>query len=316
MSVGESSCEVVLSWRWPGAGRFIVPLEPTFLELGWERVSFCPSGISFSKIMALITILTRNRTLVQATSLSLGEDHALLPVATWTRLSWAFREHPVTCAVIDSNALKRADPEEELLDLARRFPSVGLVLVATRDVAAGRLFRLGRAGVSGLLLLPVDGIARDLPKAVRKVLLRSTASLVMRLFSPSLSRKERGILGLALEAPQRGWATEDVAGRVGLTRPHVSVKLAAHGLPSLGHLLIWSRMLHAGRWLAEPGRSAESVSRQLDYSSGSAFRRALKNYVGATPTQVVEGGGLRVVLERFVDGCDLLIQPRNMPSVA
>lgn len=266
--------------------------------------------------MALITVLTRNRTLVQATSLSLREDHGLLPVATWTRLSWALRERPVTCAVIDSSALKRAEPEEELLDLARRYPSVGLVLVAGEGVPPGLLFRLGRAGVSGLVLLPVDGMARDLPRAVRKALVRSTASLVTRVVSPSLSRKEGEALRLALEGPQRGWGTEDVARRVGLTRPHVSVRLGARGLPSLGHLLIWSRMLHAGRWLAEPGRSAESVSRQLGYSSGSAFRRALKNYVGATPTAVVEGGGLRAVLERFVDACDLLIEPGRAPSVA
>ena len=75
-------------------------------------------------------------------------------------------------------------------------------------------------------------------------------------------------------------------------------------------------MLHAGRWLEEPGRSAESVSRQLGYADGSAFRRALRNYVGATPTEVAEGGGLGMVLERFVDACDLLIHPRAMSSVA
>jgi AraC-like DNA-binding protein len=272
--------------------------------------------MSFPKIMALITVLTRNRALVQATALTLREHHALLPVATWTRLNWALRERPVTCAVIDGSALKRSDPEEELLDLSRRYPSVGLVLVAGEALPAGLLFRLGRAGVSGLVLLPVDGMARDLPAAVRKSLVRSTASLVTRVVSPSLPRRETEALRWALEAPQRGWSTEEVAARLGFTRPHASVRLDARGLPSLGHLVLWSRMLHAGRWVGEPGRSAESVSRQLGYANGSAFRRALRNYVGGTPTEVAEGGGLGLVLERFVDACDLLIQPRAMSSVA
>jgi AraC-like DNA-binding protein len=70
-------------------------------------------------------------------------------------------------------------------------------------------------------------------------------------------------------------------------------------------LLVWAKLLHAGRWLADPGRSAESVSRQLEYSSGAAFRRAQRTYVGATPTQAREGGGLRFVLRRFLDACGL-----------
>src|ERR671934_141929 len=46
----------------------------------------------------------------------------------------------------------------------------------------------------------------------------------------------------------------------------------------------------------EPGRTGESVSRQLEYSSGAAFRRALREYTGATPTHVAERGGLEFVL--------------------
>ncbi len=77
------------------------------------------------------------------------------------------------------------------------------------------------------------------------------------------------------------------------------------GLPSTGHLLTWARLLHAGRWIEEPGRTGQSVSRQLEYSSGAAFRRALKAYTGASPTQVAERGGLEFVLGRFVERCGL-----------
>ena len=58
-------------------------------------------------------------------------------------------------------------------------------------------------------------------------------------------------------------------------------------------------------WAAANTRSAESISRQLEYSSGAAFRRALYNYVGATPTAVKHGGGVRLVLRRFLDACGL-----------
>jgi AraC-like DNA-binding protein len=70
-------------------------------------------------------------------------------------------------------------------------------------------------------------------------------------------------------------------------------------------LLIWAKLLDAGRWLTDPGLSAENVSRQLEYSSGAAFRRALRTYLRVTPTQVKEEGGLRLVLRRFLDACGL-----------
>ncbi|MCA1792058.1 MAG: helix-turn-helix domain-containing protein [Thioalkalivibrio sp.] len=155
-------------------------------------------------------------------------------------------------------------------------------------------------------------MAGALPHAVHRSLSKgSTDGLVTRAVSPSLPRRELGAVRLALEAVQRGWDTDGFAARAGFSRAHLSVLLRARGLPSAGHLLTWARMLHAGRWLSDPGRTAESVSRQLSYSNGAAFRRALRNYVGATPTEVIADGGVTRVLERFVQACDLHMPPRG-----
>jgi AraC-like DNA-binding protein len=113
------------------------------------------------------------------------------------------------------------------------------------------------------------------------------------------------VIRSALNGVQLGWSSDELADRAGFTRAHLSVRLKACGLPSAGHLLLWAKLLHAGRWLTDPARSAESISRQLEYSSGAALRRALHNYVGRTPTTVKHGGGLRVVLRRFLDECGL-----------
>jgi len=140
---------------------------------------------------------------------------------------------------------------------------------------------------------------------MRAALMSGTASVVARAVTSHLPSRESMAIRMALEGVQRAWSTEDLAARLGVTRPHLSVRLKSVGLPSAGHLLIWAKLLHAGRWLTDPGRSAESVSRQLDYSSGAAFRRALRTYLGATPTEVKEKGGLRLVLGRFLDACGL-----------
>lgn len=273
--------------------------------------------MSFPKIMASITLLTRDRAIEMAATHTLRPEHGVARVATWTKLVWWTRERPATCTIVDGATLPRRNPEQALLEFGRLYPSVPLVLIAREGLAAHTLFDLGRAGLSNLMLLPLDGLAFQLPRVIRTALAdRSTAALVTRVVSPSLPRRELTAVRLAVDAPQHGWDAEELAGRVGLTRAHLSVLLRACGLPSAGHLLTWARMLHAGRWLTDPGRTAESVSRQLAYSNGATFRRALRNYVGVTPTQLIQEGGVTKVLERFVHACDLPVSRRAFGSVA
>lgn len=262
--------------------------------------------------MAFVTFFTRDRVLEQGGCEGLASEHFVLRVATWSKLLWVVRERPTTCVVIDGGALPRTGGAEALADLRRRFPSVATVLVTRQSMDATMLFRMGRAGLSDVVLLGLDGAAGGAPRAVRRALTQSTASVVVRVVSPSLPKRELHAVRLCLEAVQRGWSAEDVARRAELSRAHLSVRLGARGLPSTGRLVTWCRMLHAARWLQDPGRTAESVGRQLDYANGAVFRRALRSYLGGTPTEVREWGGLTPALERFVEACDLEIYPRAL----
>jgi len=138
----------------------------------------------------------------------------------------------------------------------------------------------------------------------------------VRTVSPNVPGAMSDVLALALDRVHRSWSADVFAHEVGYSRPFLSERLKEAGLPSTGHLLTWTRLLHAGHWLTEPGRSGESVSRQLGYSSGSAFRRALRNYVGGTPTELIANGGFTAVLESFVEACDLAGPSRLARSVA
>jgi len=262
--------------------------------------------MSFPKIMALVTVLTRDPQVLQAVQGPLLGAHSVAATRSWERMSLLVRERPATAVVLDSGALPEHVAEDAAVgDLRRRYPSLALVFVVRPGADPVSLFRLGRAGLGNLVLLPAGALASDVARAIRSVLLNGTGALVTRAVSSYVPSRESTAIRFALEAVQRGWATEELAARLGLTRPHLSVRLGRAGLPSAGHLLIWAKLLHAGRWLTDPGRSAESISRQLEYSSGAAFRRALRTCVGATPTEVKERGGLRFVLRRFLDACGL-----------
>lgn len=225
---------------------------------------------------------------------------------SWSRLLRLVHERPITCVILDDASLYRARGlASAVAELRARYPSVAKVVVARPGSDPHALLRLGRARLESLMLIPQDLLEYQLPQEVGSALRHGTVALVTRALSPYLPVRESTALRGALEGAQWGWSAEELAANVGLTRPHLSVRLKEAGLPSAGQTLVWARLLHAGRWLADPGRSAESVSRQLEYSSGAAFRRALKNYTGATPTEVVEGGGFFFVLDRFLADCSL-----------
>lgn len=263
-------------------------------------------GYIFSEGMAFVSLLTRDPLVERAVRRPLQDRHVVALSGGWDRLLQSIRERPVTCAILDEAHLRPLSrPEGALAELRARFPSVSVVWLARPGTDPLDLLRLGRAGVDRLLLVPVDDVERDIGPSVTRALGRGTEALVTREVSPYLPRRTLAAVRMALDDVHRRPMADDFARRLGVSRPHLSLGLRRSGLPSAGHLLVWARLLHAGRWLADPGRSAESVSRQLDYSSGAAFRRALKAYLGATPTQVVCGGGLAFVLDRFMHLCGI-----------
>lgn len=274
--------------------------------------------MSFSKIMALIPVLTRDPRLAGVASDVVPDRFVVARSSSWDRLLWLVRERPATAVVLDCAALPDAapQPDERIADLRRRFPSLGCVLISRTSTDRLILLRLGRAAISNLELVQHEDVGAELARAIARSSGQGTQSLVLRAIGARLPHAERQVVRAALDGALLGWQSDDLAEHSGWTRPHLSVRLKECGLPSTGHLLLWAKLLHAAHWLAEPGRTAESVSRQLEYANGPVFRRALRNYVGATPTEVREWGGLSFVLGRFLDECGLDDRLRTELSVA
>ena len=231
---------------------------------------------------------------------ALAGRHDVAVATTWRHLGVALRERPVSLCVIDRQSLCLAHGCEAFVTLRRRFPSVGFVLLESGSVEPRRLLDLGRLGFRSLALVGDEGEEWDLRRNVEHAWKGTVASRVLRAISVRVPLREGKVLRLALDHVHECWSAELLAGRVGLSRPFLSVLLKRAGLPSTGRLLAWIRLLHAAEWLGDPGRSGQSVSRQLEYSSGAAFRRALMNYTGATPTLTVKKGGMPFVLRHFL----------------
>lgn len=267
--------------------------------------------------MMLIPILTCDVRLVTAARAAVHEPMSMTGVGSWDRLLYLVRERPVVSVVLDGAALPGVPgPEEKVADLSRRFPSLGCVVVSRPRTNPMTLLRLGGAGIAYVELVDWADVRRYLQRAVARSAAGSCTAQVLRAMAARIPLAERQVVRAALTGALAGWSAPDLAARAGWTRPHLSVRLRDCGLPSTGRLLLWARMLHAAHWCVEPGRTGESISRQLGYADGPALRRALRSYLEVTPTELRERDGLRYALPRFLDVCGLRDSLRADLSVA
>ena len=230
--------------------------------------------------------------------------HEVAGARSLGRLTLSLRERPASVCVMDLASTGLGSRGVEcLVRLRRRFPSVGFVLLARLRDDPRSLFEVGRLGFGSLVVLGTEDQRWRLLRSVDRAQQGGVTSRVLREIGPNVPPRETRALRLALDQVHKCWSADGFADLVGLSRPFLSVVLKKVGLPPVGRLLVWVRLLHAGHWLGDPGRTGQSVSRQLEYSSGAAFRRALKNYTGATPTMVATRGGMSFVLKHFLSEC-------------
>lgn len=266
--------------------------------------------------MGFVTVLSRDpvlRSLLRSREGVSAVASARVP----GRLLRLVRERPVTTVVVDSDAFAESwAPEAILREMAHRFPSVGAVFVARAGLSPVTLLQLGRAGIPGLELLPASDLTHGLPGSLARAARNGTRARVLQAVGGQLDGWSRDFIGTTLDAAIVGWGADQLAARFEWTRAHLGVRLRSHGLPSPGKLLLWARMLHAARWIPEDGRTAESVSRQLDYANGATFRRALRATLGCTPTELVEQGGFAPALGTFLDVCGVVDSVEDRRAVA
>jgi AraC-like DNA-binding protein len=222
---------------------------------------------------------------------------------SWRELQRLVRREPVSLAVMDLHAETRKDGALRVFRFAQRFPFTPLI--AWGDVDGRELFRLGKAGAADVVI----SRHADDPALVREILdLALTRGVWPTIEAQLRDRIEPDGMELVR------YAAEHISDRVQVPELAAAFDVSISTLerrcerwrlPTPGRLLLWLRVLHGLRWLSEPGRSVESVGHQLGYSSGAAFRRALKATLGARSGSVRGQTDLDTAIGMFVSECGI-----------
>jgi AraC-like DNA-binding protein len=250
--------------------------------------------------MAFIAALLPNEGDRRALVAAAGE-HRLLWADSWRGLNTLVRDRPVAAVVTDLHAEPRKDGALRVYRFAQRYPLTPLVGWGSPD---GReLFRIGKAGARDVVL------AHDATDAVLigEVLAASLRAALPRLIRGRLAGRIDDqalmVIGTAADRIPDGIQVPDLAAVFGYSISTLERRCEALHLPTPGRMLLWLRVLFGLRWLLEDGRSVESVAAQLGYSSGAAFRRAIKATVGGRPTPLRNAAAFDQALENFAVEC-------------
>lgn len=228
-------------------------------------------------------------------------DHRRLWANDWRGLSDLVKREPVIAAVADLHAEPTKDGALRVLRFMRRYPRTPLVVWGDLD---GRdLFRLGKAGAFDVVVGPDIGNGVLLAERLAEATIDHVAQRVDAALRPRIGAEGRSLIQSAAQRIPDGVKVPALAEVNGFSVSTLERRCQEWGLTTPGRILLWLRIIYGLHWLLEPGRSVESVAAQIGYSSGAAFRRAVKVTVAGGARRMREPRGLDRAIAGFVEDC-------------
>lgn len=249
-----------------------------------------------ARIAALLPETADRESLLKTTS---AQD--VVWAESWRDLYQVVRREPVSAAVADLRAEQRKDGALRVYHFTQRFPNTPILVWGELD---GRdMFRLGKAGATEFVLAQEADDPDLVGERVRAAARRGLPRILAARLAGRLPAEAVKVVRHAAEETPRQIQVPALASNFGLSVSTLERRCEQWGAPTPGRLLLWMRVLYGLHWLLEPGRSIESVANQVGYSSGAAFRRALKVTVGGRPTPLRNRRGFGLALEEFLAEC-------------
>lgn len=250
--------------------------------------------------MALIAALLPNEADRDALDAA-ASGHRMSWARDWRDLARLVKREPAVAAVADLHAERGKDGVLRIYRFSQKYPRTPILVWGDLD---GRdLFRLGKAGATDIVV--TDDVINT--ALLAELIFDATEDVVADRIDARLEQRigqrARRLVRSAAERIADGIQVPDLAVLHDMSVSTLERRCQDWGLTTPGRILLWLRIIYGLNWLTEPGRSVESVAGQLGYSSGAAFRRAIKVTVGGKPTPLRNEQGVEAAIQGFVADC-------------
>jgi AraC-like DNA-binding protein len=260
------------------------------------------------KPIRTLLVLHRDTGFQERVSIAGSKEFAVTIVSDWSELRARIEDGgPSTIAIVDPyTGFTSPDPDAELKETMRHFPSVTLVAAFVTSASPNEhIRRIEGWGVTEIISIGHD----DTPEAMRSRL-RNTEGLALRLLMDAVVPEDllgrgRAIIHAAAEVVTAGGRTEDLAAALGLSTRTLQRWLRRSALPPTRTLLAWMRVLLAASLLDDPGRSTASVARVCGYASERSLRRVTHSFLGREPAELRQIGAFGYASRRFIEKLEI-----------
>jgi AraC-like DNA-binding protein len=251
-------------------------------------------------IVRPLFLLHPNEVLRERLALVEAGAFRLTPVDGWDALGAALRRAPGTAVSVVDPYDARGGLAAELRTLLDELPSA--TVLAACQVVPGRaddLRTLLQWGVADVIALGREDSAPALARRIRLVQARTIHRLLRRALPRGVPSRARALLTTAAETVAAGGQAPELAAALGVTERTVPRWFERADLPPPRRLLAWLRLLLAAELLDDPGRSVASVARGCGYASEVSLKAALRQFMGAPPSELRERGAFETAANVF-----------------
>ena len=224
----------------------------------------------------------------------------LTPVAGWDELGAALRRAPGTAVSVVDPYDVGGQLAAELRTLLDELPSATVLAACTvTPERADHLRTLLKWGVADVIALGREDSASALARRIRTVQGRTIHRLLRRALPRGVPSRARSLLTTAAETVAAGGQAPELAAALGVNERTVPRWFERADLPPPRRLLAWLRLLLAAELLDDPGRSVASVARACGYASEVSLKAALRQFMGAPPSELRERGAFETAANLF-----------------
>jgi len=208
----------------------------------------------------------------------------------------------VSAVIAEPFDIHKTPAAPTLARLRAEYPGVALIgFCQPAYKHSTEIVALVTAGVHELIFRGVDDTAEAFRQTLARASQTSAAREVLNELRRHLSPEAMIIVETSVLYAWPDFSSRSLAQVLGVNVKTLVKQCRMCGLPSPGALLNWMRLMVVAYLLEAEGRALEHVASAFGLESASPLRNLMKRYTGLRSLEVRTGGGLKVVIEKFLD---------------